>query len=58
MFRNQDLTLEQQYALSDHWGVVSTDRGSYLELVLMFVQRDRDPNQVDPRHVTVLGRNE
>ncbi|RMZ83163.1 hypothetical protein DV738_g1152, partial [Chaetothyriales sp. CBS 135597] len=40
-FRQQDLTLEQQYALSDYWGI-----------------RDRDPNQVDPRHVTVLGRND
>ncbi|KAL1965890.1 hypothetical protein VTN77DRAFT_5023 [Rasamsonia byssochlamydoides] len=38
-FRDQDLTLEQQYELTKHYGI-----------------QDRDPNQVDPRHVTILGR--
>ncbi|KAI1618474.1 putative alpha-ketoglutarate-dependent sulfonate dioxygenase [Exophiala viscosa] len=39
-FRNQDITLDQQYELTTHYGI-----------------QDRDPNQVDPRHVTILGRN-
>ncbi|KAL3476206.1 hypothetical protein BJX99DRAFT_270625 [Aspergillus californicus] len=38
-FREQDLTLDGQYALTEHYGI-----------------QDRDPNQVDPRHVTILGR--
>lgn len=40
-FRNQDLNIDQQYALTKHYGL-----------------QDRDPNQVDPRHVTILGRDE
>ncbi|KAL4915209.1 hypothetical protein BDW62DRAFT_188845 [Aspergillus aurantiobrunneus] len=38
-FRDQDLTLDEQYQFSQHYGI-----------------QDRDPNQVDPRHVTILGR--
>lgn len=40
-FRNQDISIDQQYELTKHYGV-----------------QDRDPNQVDPRHVTILGRDE
>ena len=40
-FRDQDITIEQQYELTKHFGL-----------------QDRDPNQVDPRHVTILGRDE
>lgn len=40
-FRDQDLTIDQQYDLTAHYGL-----------------QDRDPNQVDPRHVTILGRSE
>lgn len=39
-FRNQDIDIDQQYALTRHYGL-----------------QDRDPNQVDPRHVTIIGRN-
>ncbi|KIW69879.1 hypothetical protein PV04_02198 [Phialophora macrospora] len=39
-FRDQDLTLDQQYELNAHYGI-----------------QDRDPNQQDPKHVTILGRN-
>jgi sulfonate dioxygenase len=38
-FRDQDITIDQQYELTRHFGL-----------------QDRDPNQVDPRHVTILGR--
>ena len=38
-FRDQDLTIDQQYNLTTHYGL-----------------QDRDPNQVDPRHVTIIGR--
>jgi sulfonate dioxygenase len=40
-FRNQDITIDQQYELTKHFGL-----------------QDRDPNQVDPRHVTILGRDD
>jgi sulfonate dioxygenase len=40
-FRNQDISTEQQYDLTKHFGL-----------------QDRDPNQVDARHVTILGRND
>jgi sulfonate dioxygenase len=40
-FRDQDISLEQQYDLTKHYGL-----------------QDRDPNQVDPKHVTILGRDE
>ena len=40
-FRNQDITIDEQYQLTAHYGI-----------------QDRDPNQVDPRHVTILGRDE
>jgi len=41
LFRDQDITIDQQYDLTKHYGL-----------------QDRDPNQVDPRHVTILGRDE
>ncbi|KAH7090420.1 putative alpha-ketoglutarate-dependent sulfonate dioxygenase [Paraphoma chrysanthemicola] len=40
-FRNQDITIDQQYELTKHFGL-----------------QDRDPNQVDARHVTILGRDD
>ncbi|OAL47026.1 putative alpha-ketoglutarate-dependent sulfonate dioxygenase, partial [Pyrenochaeta sp. DS3sAY3a] len=40
-FRSQDITIDQQYELTKHFGL-----------------QDRDPNQVDPRHVTILGRDD
>lgn len=40
-FRDQDITIDEQYDLTKHYGL-----------------QDRDPNQVDPRHVTILGRDE
>lgn len=39
-FRDQDITLDQQYELTKHYGL-----------------QDRDPNQTDPRHVTIIGRD-
>ncbi|KAK5732303.1 hypothetical protein LTR17_010617 [Elasticomyces elasticus] len=39
-FRDQDITIDQQYELTTHFGI-----------------QDRDPNQVDPRHVTILGHD-
>jgi sulfonate dioxygenase len=39
-FRNQDITIDQQYELTKYYGL-----------------QDRDPNQVDPRHVTIIGRD-
>lgn len=40
-FRDQDITIDQQYELTKYYGL-----------------QDRDPNQVDARHVTILGRDE
>ncbi|KAF2649798.1 TauD-domain-containing protein [Lophiostoma macrostomum CBS 122681] len=40
-FRDQDITIDQQYELTKHYGL-----------------QDRDPSQVDPRHVTILGRDD
>ncbi|KAK4902935.1 hypothetical protein LTR27_000874 [Elasticomyces elasticus] len=58
-FRDQDLTIDQQYDLTTHFGVVSrpvnTTRGKKRSPYLS--QQDRDPNQVDPRHVTILGHD-
>lgn len=39
-FREQDITLDEQYELTKHYGI-----------------QDRDPSQVNPRHVTIIGRD-
>ncbi|CRG83308.1 hypothetical protein PISL3812_00659 [Talaromyces islandicus] len=61
-FRNQDLTTEGQHEFTKHFGIVSTypHRCTISQLIEAYndvlYQQDRDPNQVDPRHVTILGR--
>lgn len=60
-FRDQDLTLEGRHEFTRHFAIVSLlsaawnkcDRNPKQEWLL---QQDRDPNQVDLRHVTILGR--
>jgi sulfonate dioxygenase len=58
-FRDQDLNIDQQYELTKHYGIVRLPQGTYACLLLMWAtQQDRDPHQVDPRHVTIIGRDE
>ena len=47
---------EQQYELTRHYGLASISVRVWKTALMLPSQQDRDPNQVDPRHVTIIGR--
>ena len=57
-FRDQEMTVDEQYEITKHFGIVGPS-GNWLtyQRCLPKAQQDRDPNQVDPRHVTIIGRD-